>query len=446
MAINKVLLRKYNGHGPRYTFYPPATQFNNRFTKKNYFWHTENSNEDPLPKPLSLYIQLPFYDALYSYYACDKFTSPKTSTVINYLANIKREIKMQAQLFNTDRSVQHVHLSCAAPSCLSIEQVQTLIETIKDNFVLLNNDDFELSIDVDLKTTSHKNIISLANLGFNRINFGIQDFIPSTLKAINPTQTQEDFLTHLQAALNSGVRSISADLTYGLPKQNIESFSRTLNKIIDIQTQRISLYNYAHTPEFTMSRSLINTEDMPDTNSNIELMAMSIQRLLDTGYIHIGMDHFALPNDSLSLSLNNNTLHKNFQGYSTHGDCDIIGFGVSAISHVGDCYIQNTNTLSEYKNAIESGEPALARGYNLSKDDTVRIEAIEQLMCNRRLNLDTFSVIHALNTQQYFDKELQALEKMVAEGLVTIENKIITITDDGCLFLRNIAMIFNRYN
>jgi oxygen-independent coproporphyrinogen-3 oxidase len=353
---------------------------------------------------------------------------------------------MQAQLFNTDRSVQHVHLSCAAPSCLSIEQVQTLIETIKDNFLLLNKDDFELSIDVDLKTTSHKNIISLANLGFNRINFGIQDFIPSTLKAINPTQTQEDFLTHLQAALNSGVRSISADLTYGLPKQNIESFSRTLNKIIDIQTQRISLYNYAHTPEFTMSRSLINTEDMPDTNSNIELMAMSIQRLLDTGYIHIGMDHFALPNDSLSLSLNNNTLHKNFQGYSTHGDCDIIGFGVSAISHVGDCYIQNTNTLSEYQNAIESGEPALARGYNLSKDDTVRIEAIEQLMCNRRLNLDTFSVIHALNTQQYFDKELQALEKMVAEGLVTIENKIITITDDGCLFLRNIAMIFNRYN
>lgn len=446
MAINKILLRKYNVHGPRYTFYPPVTQFNSDFTKKNYYWHAENSNEDPLPKPLSLYIQLPFSDALYSYCGCDKFTSPKSSTVINYLANIKREIKMQAQLFNKDRNVQQIHLSGGAPSYLSIEQVQTLIETIKDNFVLLNNDDFELSIDIDPKTTSRKNIISLAKLGFNRMNFGIQDFTPSTREAINPTQTQEEVLAHLQIASNAGVESISVDLIYGLPKQNVESFNRTLNAIIDMKTKRISLYNYAHMPEFTMSRRLINTEDMPDTNSNIELMAMCIQRLLDTGYMHIGMDHFALPNDSLSLSLNNNTLHKNFQGYSTHGDCDIIGFGVNAISHVGDCYIQNSNTLSDYNNAIESGEPALARGYNLSKDDTLRIEAIEQLICNRRLNLDTFSVVHALNTQQYFDKELQALEKMVAEGLVTIENKIITITDDGCLFLRNIAMIFNSYN
>jgi oxygen-independent coproporphyrinogen-3 oxidase len=252
-------------------------------------------------------------------------------------------------------------------------------------------------------------------------------------------------LARLQAARDASIKSISVDLIYGLPKQTTEHFEQTLNTIIDFKPERIALYNYAHMPQLIKSQCLIDAKDLPDTNTKIELMAMSIQKLMNEGYIHIGMDHFALPNDSLSVSLREYTLHRNFQGYSTHGDCDLIGFGVSAISHIGDCYSQNTKTLSEYKEAIESDEPALVRGYNLSKDDVIRIDAIQQLMCNRTLNLNDFSDIHAINAQIFFEKELKALEIMATEGLLTIKNQIIIISDDGCLFLRNIAMIFDKY-
>ncbi len=445
MAIDKALLKKYNVHGPRYTSYPPATQFTKEFTQKNYYWHVESSNEDPLPKPLSIYIHLPFCEALCYYCGCHKFIAPQTSTVTNYLDNLKHEIEMQAALFNDDRKVQQIHLGGGTPTYLSTQHIQSLIAIITENFVISGKHNFECAIEIDPRTTSNKDIKDLASIGFNRMSFGVQDFDPAVQKAINRVQPKEKVTSRLQAARDAGIRSISVDLIYGLPKQSLESFDRTLEAIIEIKPERIALYNYAHMPDLIKSQRLINAKELPDTNTKVELMAMSIQRLLDAGYIHIGMDHFALPNDNLSESLVNHTLHRNFQGYSTHGDCDLIGFGVSAISHIGDCYSQNTKVISEYKRAIESNTPPISRGYNLSKADVIRTDAIQQLMCNRSLNLDEFGYIHGINARLYFAKELQALSQMATEGLVVIDNNSIKITDNGCLFLRNIAMIFDDY-
>ncbi len=445
MSIDKTLFKKYNVHGPRYTSYPPATQFTKDFTQQDYYWHVESSNEDPLPKPLSIYIHLPFCNALCYYCGCHKFIAPQTSTVMSYLDNLKHEIKMQAALFNDDRQVQQIHLGGGTPTYLSTEYIQSLIKTIKENFTLSNRYDFECAIEIDPRTTSNEDIKDLVEIGFNRMSFGVQDFDPAVQKAINRVQSKEEVTSRLQAARDAGIESISVDLIYGLPKQNIESFNQTLESIIAIKPERIALYNYAHMPDLIKSQRLINAKELPDTNTKVELMAMSIQKLLDAGYIHIGMDHFALPSDSLSESLINHTLHRNFQGYSTHGDCDLIGFGVSAISHIGDCYSQNTKIISEYKDAIESGTHPIIRGYNLSKADAIRTDAIQQLMCNRSLNLDKFGYIHAIDTKYYFAKELQALSVMATEGLVEIDNHTIKITDNGCLFLRNIAMVFDDY-
>lgn len=445
MAIDNALFKKYNVHGPRYTSYPPATQFTKSFSREDYYWHVESSNEDPLPKPLSIYIHLPFCSALCYYCGCHKFISPKAATVTDYIVSLKREIEMQAALFNTDRKVQQIHLGGGTPTYLSIKHIQSLIDIIKNNFTLSNKHKLEFAIEIDPRTTNNEDINALANIGFNRMSFGIQDFDPDVQKSINRVQPKEDVISRLHAAKNAGIESISVDLIYGLPKQSIESFNQTLDSIITIRPERIALYNYAHMPDIIKSQRLINAKELPSTQTKVELIAMSIKKLLDAGYIHIGMDHFALPNDSLSKSLANHTLHRNFQGYSTHGDCDLIGFGVSAISHIGDCYSQNTKIISEYKHTVSSGIPPIVRGYNLSKADVIRTDAIQQLMCNRTLDLNQFGHIHAIDAKQYFAKELQALAQMKAEGLVTIDDHIVRITDDGCLFLRNIAMVFDDY-
>lgn len=443
--IDHILLSKYNISGPRYTSYPTALQFADQFSAEDYRRSAELSNQALKAKPLSLYIHIPFCESLCYYCGCHKVITQNRDKVRDYLDSLHREIQLQSKLFDSCREVKQIHLGGGTPTYLSTAEIKQLVVHIQKHFTLSVLSECEMGIEIDPRTSCESDIRQLARMGFNRMSFGIQDFDPQVQAAINRIQSKDQTLKLLATARQSGVESLSVDLIYGLPKQTVHGFADTLSTIVETRPDRIALYNYAHMPQRIKSQKLIKQDDLPSPEHKLELLCLSIETLTEAGYCHIGMDHFALPDDPLSRSLEHGGLHRNFQGYSTHGDCDIIGMGVSAISKIGDSFGQNIKSLTRYQEYINCGQLAIERGYVLSQDDQLRAAIIQAIMCSATVDFNVLTQTFGMDFDVYFKHELEQLMPMVDGGLVVLTDQSIRVTEKGRLLLRNIAMTFDAY-
>lgn len=445
MNFNRALVEKYDRPGPRYTSYPTAPQFHSIFALDAYQAAAQRSNTVVQPKALSLYIHIPFCQSLCYYCACNKIITKKTHRAVEYLQYLKREIILQSALFDSSRILTQLHLGGGTPTYLSHEQLTELMAALGEAFNLDNSDGHEFSIEVDPRTVSTEQIHQLRALGFNRLSFGVQDFDAQVQAAVNRVQSETQVCELVTAARKSAFKSVSIDLIYGLPLQTRASFAVTLDKIIGIRPDRIAAYSYAHLPERVRAQRLIRREDMPPPERKLELLELTIERLTAAGYVYIGMDHFALPDDELCVAREQGSLQRNFQGYSTHADCDLIGLGVSSIGKVGDTYSQSVKELSHYYEHIDAGLLPVQRGYQLNADDRVRRDVINALMCHGRVDFAVIEAQHGINFHVYFSDAIKQLKSHFDDGLVRLTNDCLTLLPQGQLMMRSVAMAFDAY-
>jgi oxygen-independent coproporphyrinogen-3 oxidase len=445
IAFDADLIRRYDQSGPRYTSYPTAAQFHGGITDSDYRKWAAHSNEDPIPRPLSLYMHIPFCDTVCFYCACNKIVTGDHSRATPYLQHIYREIEMQSKLFDPDRCVEQLHWGGGTPTFLSSEQIRELMRVTGRHFQLLHDDSGEYSIEIDPRSVNFEKIRTLRAVGFNRMSVGVQDFNDVVQKAVNRTQSKELTREVIDTARDVGFRSINIDLMYGLPFQSVDSFSETLDKVVDLSPERIAVYNYAHLPERFKPQRRINEADLPSSEVKLDILQQTISQLTSAGYVYIGMDHFARPDDEMAVAQQQGTLHRNFQGYSTHAECDLIGIGVTAIGKVCDNFIQNVRSLEEYYQRIDSGQFALERGVELEPDDLLRNEIISQLMCHFRLDIGALESAWKFDFASHFKAEIKDLQVMQQDGLLKLEGKTLQILPAGRLLVRNICMVFDRY-
>ncbi len=437
------LIKKYDIAGPRYTSYPTAVQFSPDFTEADYRQQAEKSNLSG--RDLSLYFHLPFCDTICYYCACNKVITKDRSKAAPYLEALHREIAMQSELFDASRRVNQLHWGGGTPTFISHQEMRELMDVTRQHFNLHDDDSGEYSIEIDPREVSRDSIKLLREIGFNRMSLGVQDFDPAVQKAVNRIQSEQQTLDALSSAREFGFKSISTDLIYGLPLQTVDSFSHTLQKIIDISPDRISLFNYAHMPELFKPQRRINEADMPPAELKLVILKQSIEQLIEAGYVYIGMDHFAKPDDELSIAQQEGKLYRNFQGYATHADCDLIGMGITSIGTIDNSFSQNVKTLDEYTQLINSGMLAVFRGIKIDQDDLIRRDVIMQLICHFNLNFDTMAAKHSISFNDYFSSELKQLRLMCNDGLIDMNEQSIQVTDKGRLLIRNICMVFDRY-
>ena len=443
--FNRPLVEKYDRPGPRYTSYPTAPQFHSAFAEDDYRAAAERSNRVALPKPLSVYVHIPFCRSLCYYCACNKIITHNTERAAEYLDWLKQEIQVQDALFDETRRMTQLHLGGGTPTYLSNAQLGDLMTALDSAFHFAPVEEREFSLEVDPRTVTPAQIHELHALGFNRLSFGVQDFDPDVQKAVNREQSEEQVFELVQAARDAGFQSISVDLIYGLPLQTVASFDTTLDKIIALRPDRLATYSYAHLPELFKAQRLIRPEDMPPPERKIELLELTIRRLTAAGYVYIGMDHFALPEDELTLAKENGTLQRNFQGYSTHADCDMIGLGITSIGKVGDSYSQNVKETAQYQARLEAGRLPVMRGYRLNNDDRLRRDVINTLMCHGRLDFAEIESRHDIVFNEYFADALEQLDEMERDGLVAIQANGLEVLPAGRLMMRNMAMAFDAY-
>lgn len=445
LSFNRALVEKYDRPGPRYTSYPTAPQFHQAFAMDDYHAAAQASNQAAVPKALSLYIHIPFCKSLCYYCACNKIITQKTHRAVEYLNYLKREIAMQAALFDRTRTLRQLHLGGGTPTYLTREQLAELMDCLHQAFNLDDSDEHEFSIEVDPRTISTEQIEHLRQLGFNRLSFGVQDFDPDVQAAVNRQQSEEQIYALVAAAREAKFKSVSVDLIYGLPLQTVASFDVTLSKIIALRPDRIAAYSYAHLPELVRAQRLIRREDMPPPERKMELLELTISRLTAAGYVYIGMDHFALPDDELALARADGTLQRNFQGYSTFAECDLIGLGVSAIGKVGDTYSQSVKELSQYYARLDQGLLPVHRGYRLNADDQLRRDVISDLMCHGRIDFASIEARHNIRFKEYFAEALGKLDEHVADRLLEIRDDALVLLPQGHLMMRSVAMAFDAY-
>jgi oxygen-independent coproporphyrinogen-3 oxidase len=445
LYFNRALVEKYDRPGPRYTSYPTAPQFHQAFAVDDYHAAAQASNQALSPKSLSLYIHIPFCQSLCYYCACNKIITQKTHRAVEYLGYLKREIAMQAALFDRTRKLTQLHLGGGTPTYLTGEQLAELMACLHQAFNLDDSDEHEFSIEVDPRTISTEQIEHLRQLGFNRLSFGVQDFDAQVQAAVNRLQSEEQIYALVAAARTAKFKSVSVDLIYGLPLQTVASFDVTLSKIIALRPDRIAAYSYAHLPELVRAQRLIRREDMPPPERKMELLELTIERLTAAGYVYIGMDHFALPDDELALARANGSLQRNFQGYSTFADCDLIGLGVSSIGKVGDSYSQSVKELSQYYARLDQGLLPVHRGYRLNADDALRRDVINALMCHGRIDFAAIEEQHKISFKAYFAEALAKLDGHVADHLVEITEHALVLLPQGQLMMRSVAMAFDAY-
>jgi oxygen-independent coproporphyrinogen-3 oxidase len=444
LTFNRALVEKYDRPGPRYTSYPTAPQFHQAFAEDDYKRAAALSNQAPA-KPLSIYIHIPFCKSLCYYCACNKIITQKTHRAVEYLDYLKREIALQAALFDRSRKLTQLHLGGGTPTYLTSEQLSELMSCLREHFNLDESDNHEFSIEVDPRTIDTARIAELRTQGFNRLSFGVQDFDEKVQAAVNRLQSEQQVYDLVAAARAAKFKSVSVDLIYGLPLQTVASFDTTLSKIIALRPDRIAAYSYAHLPELVRAQRLIRREDMPPPERKLELLELTIARLTAAGYVYIGMDHFALPDDELVIAREKGTLQRNFQGYSTHAQCDLIGLGVSSIGMVADSYSQSVKELSQYYARIDQGLLPVHRGYRLNDDDRLRREVIVDLMCHGRIDFAKIEANHAIVFREYFAEALEKLAEPVADGLVQITDTAVILLPQGQLMMRNVAMAFDAY-
>ena len=439
------LIARHDVAGPRYTSYPTAPQFHVGFDESSFRAVARASNEDPIPRRLSLYVHVPFCASPCFYCGCTRVITRDRAKADIYLDHLYREIEIVAQLFDRDRSLVQLHFGGGTPNFLNDAQMSELLDSLARHFSFSREADREFGIELDPRWCGPDYVRMLAAHGFNRISVGIQDFDRTVQAAINRIQSVEETRAVLDAARASGFRSTSVDLIYGLPKQTAANFRRTLEQVIELAPDRIATYAYAHLPDRFKAQRRIHAADLPSAAQRLELLGLTVEMLTAAGYRYIGMDHFARPGDDLARAQDAGTLQRNFQGYSTHGDCDLIGLGVSAISHVGDTFSQNERELRDYYAALEEGRLPIVRGIELDDDDIVRADAIQQLMCHGVLDVAAFEIRHGLDFAAYFAAELLRLRELARDGLIEIAPKRLTVTPRGRFLLRNIAMCFDAH-
>jgi oxygen-independent coproporphyrinogen-3 oxidase len=439
------LIRRYDKAGPRYTSYPTAVQFHDGFGETQYREMARNSNEHPVAQPLSLYFHIPFCATVCYYCACNKIITKNRSRAIPYLEHLYQEIALQGSLFDNNRKVEQLHWGGGTPTFINHEQMRELMQVTGEHFNLRDDDLGEYSIEVDPREADADTIALLREIGFNRLSMGVQDFDPGVQKAVNRNQSEEQTVAVLQAARQQGFKSVSMDLIYGLPLQGVDSFSRTLDKVIAAAPDRLSVFNYAHLPALFKTQKQINEAELPPPAEKLAILQNTFEQLGDAGYIYIGMDHFARPDDELAQAQRNRTLYRNFQGYSTHADCDLVAMGSTSISKVGQSYSQNEKDLEDYYSRIDSGELPVFRGVELDADDILRREVIMQLMCHFSLDIKALEQEQGIRFAQYFRAELEDLQRMEDDGLLVQGGNRIEILPAGRLLVRNICMVFDRY-
>ena len=437
------LIRRYDSRGPRYTSYPTALQFNEELTEDDYRRNALASNASGAP--LSLYVHIPFCHSLCYYCGCNKIVTRNAERVAKYMDNLYREIDMQSDLFDRSRKVEQLHFGGGTPTYLDEGQLRDLMQKLSGAFTFDDSDDRQYSIEVDPRTVDADGIRLLTDLGFNRLSLGIQDFNPEVQQAVNRIQSIEQTQALVDAARTAGFKSISFDLIYGLPLQTVDSFDKTLDIVIEMRPDRFAVYNYAHLPQRFKGQRMINAEDIPLPETKLEILEKTIERLTGAGYIYIGMDHFALPEDELVQAREGGTLQRNFQGYSTHRYCDLVSLGVSSISSIGNVYAQNSVTTMEYEALLEDGHLPIKKGLTVDDDDLLRAQAIQALMCYDQLTFDDFDAQAGIDFRDYFAEEIAQLTPLEQDELVEVGDRAIRITPKGRLLLRNIAMKFDRY-
>lgn len=432
------LLSKYNINGPRYTSYPTALEFNTEFGNAEFELAVHNSES----KDLSLYVHVPFCHSLCYYCGCNKIVTRHKHKADIYLDYLEREIISRAKLF-TNHKVQQLHLGGGTPSFLSAEQFSRLIENLKSHFVF--KDKVEMSIEIDPREIELDLLDHLKSLGFNRLSFGVQDTNIEVQEAINRVQDTEFVHQLIERGRALNYDSVNIDLIYGLPHQTEALFANTLSKVLELNPDRISLFSYAHLPSRFAAQRKIKDEWLPQTNDKLKLMLNAIDTLTDNGYVSIGMDHFAKPDDELAVAQKAGALHRNFQGYTTQGECDLLGLGVSSISSVGMSFSQNYKDLKDYYAAIDANAQAVEKGLLLQRDDIIRGTVIKQLMCNFNLDKAKMGEALAIDFDQYFAEDLTKLQVFIDDGLIDMDDKHIFIKPHARLLIRNIAMSFDAY-
>lgn len=445
LVFDADLIRRYDQSGPRYTSYPTAAQFHGNITEADYRKWALHSNEDMIPRRLSLYLHIPFCDTVCFYCACTKVVTKHHERATAYLDHLYKEIEMQGSLFDRDRSVEQLHWGGGTPTFLDNNQIQELMSVIRSNFSLRTDDGGEYSIEIDPRSVDHSKLQVLREAGFNRVSLGVQDFNPEIQKAVNRIQSEAMTRGITESARELGFKSVNMDLMYGLPLQTIDTFAETLRQTVAINPDRIAAYNYAHLPTRFKPQRRIKDEDLPSADAKLDILQYTIEYLSDSGYVYIGMDHFAKPDDELAIAQQEGTLHRNFQGYSTHSDCDLIGMGMSSIGQVCDNYNQNVRDLEEYYRLIDAGRLPLDRGIELEPDDLLRREIITLLICHFVLDIRALEKKWDFDFAQHFSAELEALRQMESDGLLNIEPERLQVLPAGRLLVRNICMVFDRY-
>jgi oxygen-independent coproporphyrinogen-3 oxidase len=437
------LLRRFDVSGPRYTSYPTADRFVEAYTAETYVSWLQRRNVGGIAKPLSLYVHIPFCNTICYYCACNKVITKNRAHSAKYIKYVCKEIAMQAAALEGTHEVVQLHWGGGTPTFLSHAEMRELMDCIRSHFNLAPNGEY--SIEVDPRKVDAETIAVLAELGFNRMSVGVQDFDSAVQRAVNRVQSSGETALVINAARAQHFKSVSVDLIYGLPKQNVISFNQTLDRVLELQPDRISLYSYAHLPTLVKTQRQINEDELPTGDAKLQILQLAIRRFTEAGYVYIGMDHFAKPDDELAIAQRQGRLHRNFQGYSTHADADLMAFGVSAIGKVGSSYSQNVKSLDEYYDALDMGNLPIMRGIELTADDVLRRAIIQALMCHFELSIESIAIAHLIDFNSYFGPELEALREMEQAGLVRIEPQWITVEPRGRLLVRAIAMVFDRY-
>lgn len=443
IQFDEALIKRYNQSGPRYTSYPTAVQFAESFGVEEYKQAVARSNASD--RGLSLYYHIPFCDTVCFFCACNKVWTRDRSKTTPYLQRLFKEIEMQAKLFDPNRKVEQLHLGGGTPTFINNDEMRQLMEKTRQHFNLYDDDSGEYSIEIDPREANRESVKLLRELGFNRMSLGVQDFDEKVQKAVNRVQTQAETFEVLEGAREAGFLSVNVDLIYGLPLQTETSFLTTLDKILEVQPDRFSIFNYAHMPSMFPTQKKMNEADMPSADEKLAILHASTERLLQAGYVYIGMDHFAKPDDELAVAQRNETLYRNFQGYSTHAECDLVGMGATSISLLNNTYAQNRKGLQDYYDAIDAGDLAVFRGVQLNEDDELRRDVITRLISHFHLNFAQIDQQWQIRCDEYFAQELAQLQPMIADGLLTMDAHDIYITAKGRLLIRNICMVFDAY-
>ena len=444
-TITPELLSRFDVPGPRYTSYPTADRFVEAFDQADHIQALTQRQNGTFGKPsaLSLYVHIPFCESLCYYCACNKIITKHKERSAQYLTYLSKELDLHTRHLGRGQAVSQLHLGGGTPTFMSDDELRQLMALLRAHFSFVPGGEY--SVEVDPRTVDEDRLAVLAELGFNRLSFGVQDFDSAVQKAIHRIQPAEQVFKLVQAARRLGFESVNVDLIYGLPLQTPESFERTLSQVQQLRPDRIALYAYAHLPERFKPQRRIHAEDLPAGGQKVAMLARSIDALTDAGYVYIGMDQFALPEDALAVAKRQGRLHRNFQGYSTQADCDLIALGVSSIGRMGSTYSQNAKTMEEYCDLLDQGLFPVVRGLALTRDDLIRRTVIMALMCQGHLQFEAINLAWLIDFKTVFAQELKLLQDMQEQGLVKLTDGGIQVTATGWFFVRGVAMVFDRY-